>query len=162
MFKLLLDCKMPPICIRLLVNMYTLQVKRVEWNGVCSDYFSVWNGAKQGGVISPVLFCVYVDGLLKLLSDAKVGCYISHVFVGALAYADDIVLLLLLVELRANYCLWAMNLLFDSMYCLMLKSRNVCISGLRKIISLIAVLSQCLISVATLLNLFGSGHISVI
>ena len=44
-------------------------------------------------MISPVLFCVYVDGLLTLLSDAKVGCYIGHVFVGALAYADDIVLL---------------------------------------------------------------------
>ena len=29
----------------------------------------------------------------KLLSDAKVVCYIGHVFVGALAYADDIVLL---------------------------------------------------------------------
>ena len=28
-----------------------------------------------------------------MLSDAKVGCYIGHVFVGALAYADDIVLL---------------------------------------------------------------------
>ena len=41
-----------------------------------------------------VLFCVYVDGLLKLLSDAKVGClYISHVFVVVLSYADDIVLL---------------------------------------------------------------------
>ena len=49
--------------------------------------------SKTGGVISPILFCVYVDGLLKLLSDAKVGCYIGHVFVGALAYADDIVLL---------------------------------------------------------------------
>ena len=28
-----------------------------------------------------------------MLSDAKVGCYIGRVFVGALAYADDIVLL---------------------------------------------------------------------
>ena len=44
-------------------------------------------------MISPVLFCVYADGLLKLLSDAKVGCYIVHVFVGALAYVDDFVLL---------------------------------------------------------------------
>ena len=47
----------------------------------------------MGGVISPVLFCLYVDGLLILLSDAKVSCYIGHVFGGTLAYADDIVLL---------------------------------------------------------------------
>ena len=52
-----------------------------------------WERSKTGGVISPVLFCVDVDGLLKLLSDTKVGCYIGHVFVGALAYAADILLL---------------------------------------------------------------------
>ena len=162
MCKLLLDRKLPPVCIRLLVNMYTSQVTRVKWNGVCFDYFSVGNGVNPGEVISSVLFCVYVDGLLKLLSDAKVGCYIGHVFVGALAYADDIVLLAPTARPCANYCLCAMNLRVDSMYCLMLKSRNVCISGLRKIISLIAVLSKCLISMATQLNLLGRGHISVI
>ena len=58
MFKLLLDRKLPPACIRLLVNMYISQVTRVEWNDVCSDYFSVRNGVKHGGVISPVLFCL--------------------------------------------------------------------------------------------------------
>ena len=47
MFKLLLDRKLSPVCIRLLVNMYTSQVTRVEWNGVCSDYFSVRNEVKQ-------------------------------------------------------------------------------------------------------------------
>jgi len=26
---------------------------------------------KQGGVISPVLFCIYIDGLLQLLSNVK-------------------------------------------------------------------------------------------
>jgi hypothetical protein len=36
---------------------------------------------------------VYIDGLLMALSNAGVGCYIGNNFVGALAYADDIVLL---------------------------------------------------------------------
>ena len=31
--------------------------------------------------------------LLKHLKESGVGCYIGHVFVGALAYADDIILL---------------------------------------------------------------------
>ena len=65
MFKLLLDRKLPPVCFRRLVNMYTSQVTRVEWNGVSSDYFSVRNGVKHGKVISSVLFCVYVDGFLN-------------------------------------------------------------------------------------------------
>jgi len=43
--------------------------------------------------LSPVLFCVYIDDLLLLLSKAGVGCYIGSNFVGALAYAHEFVLL---------------------------------------------------------------------
>jgi len=35
----------------------------------------------------------YIDGLLRLLRESNVGCFIGNVFVGALAYADDIALL---------------------------------------------------------------------
>ena len=52
---------------------------------------SVFHGAKQGAVISPVLFCIYIDGLPGLFSDAGVGCNIGKVFDGALAHAGDIV-----------------------------------------------------------------------
>jgi Reverse transcriptase (RNA-dependent DNA polymerase) len=57
------------------------------------DYFSAVNGVKQGAVMSPVLFCVYLDNLLIALSKAGVGCFIGTTFVGALAYADDIVII---------------------------------------------------------------------
>ena len=50
------------------------------------------SGIKQGGVLSPLLFCVYLDGLLLALSNCHVGCFIGDVFTGALAYADDIML----------------------------------------------------------------------
>ena len=50
-------------------------------------------GVKQGGVLSPVVVCIYMDDLLTSLKCADHGCYVGHVFVGALAYADDIVLL---------------------------------------------------------------------
>jgi len=36
----------------------------------------VVNGVKQGGVLSPVLFCVYKDGLLFALCATKTGCFI--------------------------------------------------------------------------------------
>ena len=54
--------------------------------------FLVKNGVKQGGVMSPILFCIYLDGLLNLLATAQIGCFIGRVFVGCLAYADDILL----------------------------------------------------------------------
>ena len=36
---------------------------------------------------------MYIDGLLMSLYRAGLGCYIGHMFAGALAYADDLVLL---------------------------------------------------------------------
>jgi len=56
-----------------------------------TDYFTALNGVKQGTVLSPILYCVYVDDLLLILSKAGVGCLIGLHFVGALAYADDLV-----------------------------------------------------------------------
>jgi Reverse transcriptase (RNA-dependent DNA polymerase) len=53
----------------------------------------VLNGIRQGAILSPVLFCVYFDPLLNNLNTAGVGCHIGSFFVGALVYADDLVLL---------------------------------------------------------------------
>ena len=66
----------PAIYLRLLLNMYTNSVARICWNGVFSPFFCVQNGVKQG----PILFCVYVDGLLQRLRDSKIGCWIGSVY----------------------------------------------------------------------------------
>lgn len=65
---------------------------RIAWGGIATEFFSAVNGVKQGAVLSPVLFCIYLDDLLIRLSKAGIGCFLGPVFVGALAYADDIVL----------------------------------------------------------------------
>ena len=65
----------------------------VRWGQSLSDSFSVSNGVRQGSVLSPVLFSVYLDELLEKLSKSGVGCHWGGAFVGALCYADDIVLL---------------------------------------------------------------------
>jgi Reverse transcriptase (RNA-dependent DNA polymerase) len=73
--------------------MYSNNLVRIAWGGVLSDYFSAINGVKQGDVLSPVLYCVYIDDLLLALSKSGVGCYIGSNVVGALAYAVDVVLI---------------------------------------------------------------------
>ena len=45
------------------------------------------------GLISPLLFAVYMDVLIKRLRDAGFGCKLAEKFFGCLLYADDIVLL---------------------------------------------------------------------
>jgi len=35
------------------------------------------NGVRQGGVASPVMFCVYIDELLSGLRDKGVGCWLG-------------------------------------------------------------------------------------
>jgi hypothetical protein len=50
------------------MNFYVGNFVRIQWNGIVSDYFLAGNGVKQGGVLSPVLFCLYIDGLLVALS----------------------------------------------------------------------------------------------
>jgi Reverse transcriptase (RNA-dependent DNA polymerase) len=48
---------------------------------------------KQGAVISPILCCIHKDDSLNRLKLHGIGCYIGLNFTGALAYADDLVLL---------------------------------------------------------------------
>ena len=43
--------------------------------------------------MSPILFCLYLDGLLATLAKSNVGCFIGKWYFEALAYADDIALL---------------------------------------------------------------------
>ncbi len=56
--------------------MYVNQKLRVRWKSTHSSYFNVSNGVKQGGVISTILFCIYIDGLLLELEKSGVGCFI--------------------------------------------------------------------------------------
>ena len=93
LFECLIDRKVNPLFIRLLLKMYVNQKLRVKFNQSCSTFFSVSNGVKQGGVLSPTLFGIYVNGLLERLEKAGYGCYIGRLFYGVIGYADDIILL---------------------------------------------------------------------
>ena len=61
----------------------------VRWANIYSQLFSVSNAARQGGIMSPILFNVYMDNLSLELNKALCGCNINGVYVHNLIYADD-------------------------------------------------------------------------
>ncbi len=97
LFKCLLKHNLYLRLLRLLPVMYTQQQLNVKWKARIGNYFNVSNGVKQGGVLSPTLFAVYVDDLLqKFKKNSGVGCYVSITFVRAVSYDNGIILLALL------------------------------------------------------------------
>ena len=82
-----------PLICRLLAFMYTYRSVCIKWGNVKSDYVFVSNGVKQGGILSPILFTLYMDMLFLKLKERKIGCFIGDIFLGAIGYADDTALL---------------------------------------------------------------------
>ena len=93
LFALLHNRGLPPVANRLLLDMYTRQRMCTTWNGVKSEFFSTENGVKQGGILSPILFCVYIDELLNRLLSSGIGCHMGHLSYACFGYADDVNLL---------------------------------------------------------------------
>ena len=51
------------------------------------------SGVRQGGVISCLLFNIYINELICKLKNSENGCYLNGVFAGCIFYADDVLLL---------------------------------------------------------------------
>ena len=93
LFTILKQKNMSPVFLRVLLFIYRNQYCDVKWNSSYSYRFPVQNGVRQGAVSSPLLFSVYIDGLIKDLRASGLGCRMDRFFLGCLGYADDLLLL---------------------------------------------------------------------
>ena len=93
LFEKLIQRKVPMCFVRLLKHWYKEQKMEIKWGKHFSEPFHVSNGVRQGGVLSPYLFAVYLDDLSNELKNIKAGCYIGEVFLNHLMFADDICVL---------------------------------------------------------------------
>ena len=92
LFEKLLSTGLPAIVVRALMFSYQHQYAWVKWGSVRSDTFFIQNGTRQGSIASPIFWALYCDQLIKELRKLGVGAYVAGVFMGASAYADDLVL----------------------------------------------------------------------
>lgn len=65
----------------------------VNINNSLTEWFDVNSGVKQGCILSPTLFAMYIDDLVDQLKAKNVGIVCGECVVSSLLYADDIVLL---------------------------------------------------------------------
>ena len=50
------------------------------------------SGVRQGSILAPILFAVYVDELLSSITDSGLGCHVKHIPLNIFMYADDLIL----------------------------------------------------------------------
>ena len=93
LFNTLIERNICPLIIRLIMNIYLTSSASVKWNSSTSKSFKIFNGVKQGAVISAHLFSLYIDPLLKDLKNSKLGCHFGNLNANAFAYADDVIIL---------------------------------------------------------------------
>ena len=55
-----------------------------------SNVFYVTNGVRQGGILSPKSFNIYIDGLSNLLNNSLVGGALGGKRINHMLYADDL------------------------------------------------------------------------
>ena len=93
LFSKLIQRNIPLVIVRIIAFWYQTQTMCIKWGKFNSMYFKVSNGVRQGGVLSPKLFAIYIDDLSQDLAMCKSGCYINEQCMNHVMYADDICLL---------------------------------------------------------------------
>ena len=93
LFIKLMERKVPLQFLRIIMSWYDGLSCRVKWGDCFSGWFAISAGVRQGGVLSPDLYSIYVDELIQKLMALDKGCYFCKIFAAALFYADDMALL---------------------------------------------------------------------
>ena len=93
LFEKLTALELPSNMVKLLIFWYANQQMDVRWKQVTTSSFSMKNGTRQGSVLSPYLFSIYMRGITDVIVHSGVGCHIGGMSVCFLLYADDLVIL---------------------------------------------------------------------
>ena len=93
LMKRLHDCGIPDIIVNLVQHWYANQWAAVKFRSSFSPEWKIGNGVRQGGVLSALFFCIYIDPLIDKISSLKYGCNLGIMRSNIIVYADDLVVL---------------------------------------------------------------------
>ena len=89
--KKMLNYGVPLYVVRIICYWYASQSYCIKWGTDLSEPFFISNGVRQGGILSPYLFNLYLNDLSVQLNKIQIGCCCNGRIVNHLMYADDLV-----------------------------------------------------------------------
>ena len=92
LFIKVMNRSIPIQALSVLENWFSLCLSCVQWGSIMSYFYELKTGVRQEGVLSPFLFCIFIDDLNKYINKANIGCRIGANCT-AILYADDVILL---------------------------------------------------------------------
>ena len=95
LFRKLIDRKVPIYLVNIFCYWYQHQIMSVRRGCSISKGFNVTNGVRQGGVLSPKLFNLYIDGLSNILNNCTTGGFLCGKRINYMLYADDLGIVIL-------------------------------------------------------------------
>ena len=95
LWKILKEMGIPDHLTHLLRNLYTGQEATVRTGHGTTDWFQIGKGVHQGCILSPCLFNLYAEYIMRYagLDEAQAGIKIARRNINNLRYADDITLM---------------------------------------------------------------------
>ena len=93
LFLKLMERNVPLCFLLLIIFWYSNMYYDCRWGGSKSESFPVKCGTKQGGILSPDFFSIYIDDLIVILRRKGVGCHILEYFLACILFADDVTLM---------------------------------------------------------------------
>ena len=95
LWKILKEMGIPDHLICLLRNLYASQKATVRTGHGTTDWFQIGKGVRQGCILSPCLFNLYAEHIMRNagLDEAKAGIKTAKKNVNNLRYADDTILM---------------------------------------------------------------------
>ena len=86
LFRKLINRNVPMYLIKVLCYSYQHQLMSVRWGYSISNVY----GVRQGGISSPKLFNIYIDGLSNTLNNSLIGGSLGGKRINHMLYADDL------------------------------------------------------------------------
>ena len=95
LWKILIEVGIPDHLTRLLINLYAGQEATVTTGHGTTDWFQIGKGVRQGCILSPCLFNLYAEYIMRNagLDEAQAGIKIAGRNINNLRYANDITLM---------------------------------------------------------------------